>query len=259
MLNEVVSMNREAHSPAIISFSQWLRLLLGLGLVFFLFHGTADRLASDRGQAGLFIGALVVTATLVVERVLFRQRGLVAARTLGLGPPRAIGLIAAIATGSLLLSVIIIFVQVRGASFAFFPGWVSLVGGLFAQAGVAEETLFRGYLFGRVRLGRTFWRAAVLSMLPFVAVHLFLFLTMSWPLALASVLLAVVISFPLAHLFELGGRTIWAPAILHFVIQGAVKVVIVSDGGDTLFPLVWMLASALLPLLVLIVARPKSA
>ena len=96
-------------------------------------------------------------------------------------------------------------------------------------------------------------------MLPFVAVHLFLFLTMSWPIALASVLLAVVISFPLAHLFELGGRTIWAPAILHFVIQGAVKVVIVSDGGNTLFPLVWMLASALLPLLVLIVARPKSA
>jgi len=96
-------------------------------------------------------------------------------------------------------------------------------------------------------------------MLPFVAVHLFLFLTMSWPLALASVLLAVVISFPLAHLFELGGRTIWAPAILHFVIQGAVKVVIVSDGGDALFPLVWMLASALLPLLVLFVARPESA
>jgi hypothetical protein len=82
---------------------------------------------------------------------------------------------------------------------------------------------------------------------------------MSWPIALASVLLAVVISFPLAHLFELGGRTIWAPAILHFVIQGAVKVVVISDGGDILFPLVWMLASAFLPLLVLIVARPESA
>ena len=187
LLSEVISMNREAHSPAISSISQWLRLLLGLVLVFCLFHGTASTLASDRGQAGLFIG------------------------------------------------------------------------GLFAQAGVAEETLFRGYLFGRVRLGRTFWRAAAMSMLPFVAVHLFLFLTMSWPLALASVLLAVVISFPLAHLFELGGKTIWAPAILHFVIQGAVKVVIVADGGETLFPLVWMLASALLPPLVLFVARPESS
>ena len=68
-----------------------------------------------------------------------------------------------------------------------------------------------------------------------------------------------MISFPLAHLFEPGGKTIWAPAILHFVIQGAVKVVIVADGGETLFPLVWMLASALLPLLVLFVARPESS
>jgi hypothetical protein len=39
---------------------------------------------------------------------------------------------------------------------------------------------------------------------------------MSWPVALAAVGLAVVLSFPLAYLFELGGRTIWAPAILHF-------------------------------------------
>ena len=169
LLSEVISMNREPHSPAIIGFSQWLRLLLGLVLVFGLFHGAASALASDRGQAGLFIGVLVVTATFVVERALFQQRGFVAARTLGLGLPRAIGLIAAIAIGFLLSFVIFMFVQVRGASFAFFPGWVSLVGGLFAQAGIAE------------------------------------------------------------------------------------------DGGDTLFPLVWMLASALLPLLALVVARPDSA
>jgi hypothetical protein len=32
---------------------------------------------------------------------------------------------------------------------------------------------------------------------------------------------------PLAHLFELGGATIWAPAILHFVIQATVKVVVI--------------------------------
>jgi membrane protease YdiL (CAAX protease family) len=43
---------------------------------------------------------------------------------------------------------------------------------------VAEEVLFRGYLFGHLRRGRSFWRAAVLSMLPFVCVHLLLFFTM---------------------------------------------------------------------------------
>ena len=52
-------------------------------------------------------------------------------------------------------------------------------------------------------------------MLPFVAVHLLMFFTMPWPVAgLASLLLAVVISFPMAHLYELGNATIWAPALL---------------------------------------------
>ncbi len=111
--------------------------------------------------------------------------------------------------------------------------------------------------FGHLRRGRSFWRAATISMLPFVAVHVFLFFTMPWPIALAAVLLAVALSFPLAHLFEVGGATIWAPALLHFVIQGTVKVVVVSDEGSWAFPLVWMAASGLVPWLSLIVARPQ--
>jgi hypothetical protein len=49
-------------------------------------------------------------------------------------------------------------------------------------------------------------------MLPVVGVHLLLFLWMEWPVALASLLLSAVLSFPLARLFELGGNTIWGPA-----------------------------------------------
>ena len=52
--------------------------------------------------------------------------------------------------------------------------------GLFAQAGIAEELLFRGYLFGHLREGRSFWRAALLSMPPFLAVHLLLFFQMDF-------------------------------------------------------------------------------
>jgi membrane protease YdiL (CAAX protease family) len=146
-------------------------------------------------------------------------------------------------------------VTARGLTLASYPGWTSLLPGLFAQAGIAEEALFRGYLFGHVRVGRTFWRAAGLSMLPFVAVHVILFFSMPWPIALASVLLAVVISFPLAHLFELGGGTIWAPALLHFVIQATVKVVVIPYGAES-FALAWMAASALIPLLVFAAKAP---
>lgn len=93
-------------------------------------------------------------------------------------------------------------------------------------------------------------------MIPFVIVHLVLFYTMAWPIALASVLLAIIISFPLAHLYELGGNTIWGPAILHFVIQSTVKVLVFPRGGES-FALVWMTASALLPLLVFAITRRR--
>jgi membrane protease YdiL (CAAX protease family) len=137
-------------------------------------------------------------------------------------------------------------------------GWVWLIPGLFAQAGIAEETLFRGYLFGRLRTGRTFWRAAALSMVPFVAVHLVLFITMPFWVAMAALMLAVVTSFPMAQLFELGGSTIWPPALMHFVVQGTVKVTVLSGEASAAFPLVWMLASAVLPLFVFLVPRPRS-
>lgn len=229
----------------------WLRLVPGLALVFGLFHGAATILESDRGQRGILVGALVVAATAAVYRFVRRGRDEAVFRQLGLGVPRAEGMIAASAIAVLLWMAALLFVRANSMTFAFYPGWLSLVPGLFAQAGIAEEVLFRGYLFGQLRAGRTFWQAATVSMLPFVGVHLILFLTMPWPIALASVLLSVIISFPLARLFELGGSTVWPPALLHFVIQGTVKVLVFPEGGES-FALAWMAASATIPLLVFI-------
>jgi len=73
----------------------WPRLLLGLALVDVLFHGAATALGSDRGQAGLLVCALVVAATLCVERLLFGEPPGRAARALGVDRPRARGLLAA--------------------------------------------------------------------------------------------------------------------------------------------------------------------
>jgi membrane protease YdiL (CAAX protease family) len=141
-----------------------------------------------------------------------------------------------------------------GASVAGYPGWPSLLPGLLAQAGVAEEVLFRGYLFGHAREHRPFWPAVLFAMGPFVAVHLLLFLTLPWPLALAAVALAAATTPPLAYLYELGGRSIWPPALVHFVMQGAIKVVVVS--GEEL-PLIWMVGCATLPYLVFLVPLPN--
>lgn len=167
------------------------------------------------------------------------------------------GLLTAAALCVLLLLVIPVFAKVTQSSLSFYPGWGWLLPGLFAQAGIAEEILFRGYLFGHLRRGRSFWRAAALATVPFTLVHLILFVSLPWAIALASLLLAVLISFPLACLFELGGGTLWAPALVHFVVQGALKVVVVSGESAAALPLVWMAASAILPFLVFVVPRAR--
>ena len=230
------------------------RLLLGVALVYALFHGLATALGSDRGQWGLLVGALVVAALFAVERTLFGVRSRAVAAALGLGRPQARGLLTAAAVCLALLLVFPVYVAVTGRALALDPRWAVLVPGLFAQAGLAEETLFRGYLFRHVREGRQFWPAVALATVPFVAVHLVLFATMPWPIALASVLLSVVISPPLAHLFELGGKTVWAPALLHFVVQGAIKLVAPHE-PDPRLALAWMAAAATVPYAAFLVRR----
>ena len=223
----------------------WLKLVGGLGAVFVLFQLLGHVLNSDRGQAGLSIAVAVIAALVAVERLLFRQSLGSAMSSLGLGRPSALGVAAAVGLSALLVLVIPAYAHVRGVQVVPYPGWAWLLPGLFAQAGIAEEALFRGYLFRRLRQDRSFWNAALLAMIPFVVVHLFMFATLPWTIALAAVVLATVICFPLAHLFELGGNTIWAPAILHFTVQGSIKVLELP--GDALMPVVWMAASATIP------------
>ena len=235
--------------------AEWTRLLLGLLVVFGLFHASATILGSDRGQHGVLVGVLIVSATAGAQRLLSLGRQGAIHGQLGLGRPLLRGVATATAIAVVLLVLAALYVRVEDVPFTLYPGWIRLLPGLFLQAGVAEEVLFRGYLFGNLRAGRTFWRAAWASMLPFVVVHLVLFALMPWPIALAATLLSFVISFPMARLFELGGRTVWAPALLHFVIQATVKVVVMAQEAQS-FALFWMVASAIAPMLVFAVRLP---
>jgi hypothetical protein len=63
---------------------------------------------------------------------------------------------------------------------------------------------------------------------------------------------------PTAHAFEIAGRTIWAPALLHFVIQGAIKLISIDGDVGARRPLIWMAASATLPFLVFLARRHES-
>ena len=226
--------------------------------VWLLFDRSAAVLGSTRGEGGFLVAALVLTALLLAERAIHGRGIRDALRALGCGAPARQGLARAATASVLLIAVLPLYASFAQAHVALRSDWLRLVPGLFAQAGLAEELLFRGYLFGRLREDRGFWRAALLALPPFFLVHILLFATMSFPLALAATLLSLVISFPLARLYDAGEKTMWGPAILHAVVQGGIKVVDVPEAEMMGLATTWMAASMLIPWIAF-VRRPRTA
>lgn len=229
----------------------WVRLLGGFVFLYAVLQGTATALNSPLGQSGVMVGALVLLVALVVRSILFSQSLRASWHRLGMDKPSLRGLLAAFAISVIMIGGAAAYFQMVGYdSIRPNAAWLAL--GIFAQAGIAEEVVFRGFLYGHIRRRHRFWRSAALSAAPFALVHLTLFATMDWKLAFASTVLSVWLSFPLAKLYDLGGGTIWAPAIAQAVIQGVPKLVI----ADRYFPFFWIAAVMALMSLVLLI-RPS--
>jgi len=237
-----------------------VRIVAGFLLIWVVLDQSAGMLGSTRGAFGIVVCALVTGAAVGVEWLLF---GLPPSRALpALGFRRATGrsLIATVAVALGLLAYFPVYAVLVDVPLTLRPDWNWLVPGLFAQAGIAEETLFRGYLFRHIREGRAFWPAALLAALPFVAVHLLLFATLDIAIAAASLALSVSMSLPLAWLFERGGDSVWPPAILHFVIQGAIKLVDAPEGAMAGLAVGWIAVAAVLPWLLFgLLPRPAAS
>jgi membrane protease YdiL (CAAX protease family) len=190
-----------------------------------------------------------------IEMALSRAPMRQALRNLGLRRPNGEATKWAIVLSVAMLGFYPVFSLATGAPIRLHADWLLVLPGLFAQGGVAEELVFRGFLFRHVRHGRSFRRAALLSSLPFIAVHLLLFFSMDFAIALAALLVAVSISFPLAWLFERGGNTIWPCALVHFTVQGSIKIIDVPAEHFVTMASAWMLLSATAPWLFFIVLR----
>lgn len=221
--------------------------MAGFVLLWLLLDRLAFGLGSFRGEWGLLVCAVVVAAAVLAEWVLSRRAPLEALRALGFVTPTREATLWTLVLVAVLLSFFPLFALATQSEIRLRPDWAVLMLGMTLQGGVAEEVVFRGFLFRRLREGRTFWRAALLSAIPFIAVHALLFLTLDFALALASLLLAVSISFPLAWLFERSGNSVWLPALLHAAIQGLIKVVETAPDAFPLLAMGWMALAALLP------------
>jgi membrane protease YdiL (CAAX protease family) len=227
-------------------------------LLWVLLDRMAATLGSTRGEFGIAICIAVVAAAFGGEWLLARRSPPQLVSALGLGRSEKTALLWAIVLATALLCYFPVFSAATDTPLTIRGDAALLIPGVFAQGGVAEELVFRGFLFRRLRDGRSFWRGAGLAAIPFVAVHMLLFLTLDFPIALAALLVSLSISFPLAWLFDRAGA-IWPCAIVHAVVQGAIKFI---DAGPA-FPqlaLGWMALCAAAPwLFFLIKAKPANA
>ena len=227
----------------------WLRFLAGFAVLYGTLAGLAEIDAT--GRFGLLILAAVLLVALVVERVLDGTRPSVALRALGFGRPGARACLLALAVS---VPVLVVPAVVAGVTPVLRPGWPWLLVGIFAFHGLAEELVWRGYAYRRLRADRTFGRAVVASMPLVVAAHVPIVFGSGLAVGGAAMVVAASTTVAFAHLWEMGRGTIWAPALLHTAID-SFKLVVLPPGSTVMFSLVLAAVSATVPLLVLAVPR----
>jgi membrane protease YdiL (CAAX protease family) len=230
------------------------RVLIGYAVAYAAFESTAHLGASlDLAWRQAAIALAGFSAVLVVQMLLFRQTPRQAVIRLGLGRPTAWSLLAALGLSLLLLAAYPLISWLTGAQFVLPAGWPMLALGLFLMNGIAEETIYRGYLFRHLREWYTFRRAVLLGILLHAAAHLPILATAGVAVGLSAVLVAAATFPPYAYLFERGSNTVWAPALLHFT-SDTIKLFIgagaLADPALQMATLLWLLAIAAVPYLV---------
>lgn len=238
--------------PAVGSGRSWLRFLTGFVLLSGVLLGVSA--VDATGRWGLAVLAAVLVTGLAVEKVLHRSTVGDAVRLLGLRHPGGRAMALAAAVSALVLLVFPLTAALSGAAVVLRPDWAWLLIGILAFHGLAEELVWRGYAFRRLREGRSF-RAAVAWTMPLIAAgHIPIFVTLGPAIGLGAMLVAAVTSIPLGYLYETGGRSIWPAALVHTAID-SFKLVLIPAVALSTFSMLIIVVSLAVPLLVLAVPR----
>jgi membrane protease YdiL (CAAX protease family) len=221
---------------------------------YLLLYGTFELTAKLTGDTtipknALFISACVLIAAVIVELVFFKSKISDLVKILGLGKPGSKAIIASIGITLLLFLCYPLITLITGFNFIIPANWIWLAIGVFVLHGIAEEVLYRGFLFRRLREGRSFWKAALLAVIFFTVAHLPIIINQGLIVGGMAVLLAVVSSFPFSYLYEKGNNTIWAPAIVHAAIDTIIPILAAGpmDERATMAVTLWMAASMVIP------------
>jgi membrane protease YdiL (CAAX protease family) len=190
--------------------------LLAFLILFALFYGLSLLTSNfDWTWSRILICLVTVSGVMIAWSVIKNAPLAQSFRDVGFGVPnwRVMGI--AVVISGLMLAFFPVYSSLASVDLPLKSNWPWVLIGIITGVGIAEETLFRGYVFGFLREKYGFWQAAPLSMILFGAMHLFLLLWLPLPIAIAAIVLAILAAYPTAYLFETGNRTIWPSAILH--------------------------------------------
>jgi membrane protease YdiL (CAAX protease family) len=231
------------------------RIVLGFVVIYAVYFASALPLAQVEPTLSAVARTLITLVAVVgVEMSLFGQPAAVATNRLGLSKTSWRWLGVAAVAGAPLVLFFPINSALTGTGWSLPTGWLWTYLGYVAVSGLAEEVMFRAFLFGRLRAGRGFWAAATLSMLAFSAVHLLLFLRLNVFVATAALLLAALGAYPLAYLYERAGGSVWPCVVLHSLAH-LITVVTWAQGGELAAPMAFMAVAAGSPWLVFAFGR----
>jgi len=170
---------------------------------------------------------------------------------LGLRRPAAQTVALASLVGGIYLTVLLLGAKGLGVTLEMRENWVAVLLGVLLFHGLAEELVWRGYVFARLRDHRSFATAVWLSVPLIALTHTPMVVTDGWVVGTLATLTAAITCWPMAYLWERGGHTVWAPALLHAMI-GTWQ--LFERTYPLSFSVLVMIASMTVPLLVIVPA-----
>jgi len=222
-----------------------LYLILQVGLTWL-----APRL--DQTWSQLWVTIMMLVVALLLEKLFWGRQPLAAFRVLGFVQANWRAVAVAVIISALMLLFFPIFAWITRASITLKPAWWWIVIGGVALNGIAEETLFRAFVFGQLRRegeGKPFRQAAWISLLIFATVHLYLFVQNPFIVGALGTLIAITAAFPLAYLFEESGFSIWPTVIVH-VATHTIRFVEISEPFYMTAVTAWLILQVGAPFLI---------
>lgn len=178
-----------------------------------------DRLIDSPPTPGPALTALSATlAVLAASHLVAGTSSRDLITELGLGRPSMRAVAVGSVAGSLVVAALLLGARATDVTLELRANWPAVLAGTIIFHGLAEELVWRGFVFSHLRKTHSF-RSAVRRSMPLIAVtHAPIIATSGGVVGGLAMITAAATCVPLSYLWESGRRTIWAPAALHGLI-----------------------------------------